>query len=1363
MKSEPRHPQQSPQTRDAASLEEASLDQDQLTQREAPSSTEYGDQPMTSDEGPSITVAGDDGTTIRVASQGTSGVKESIVVLGDGAAMRRPLSGAGSGSGPGLSFGTFGGAQTTESMSAPGDGVVLSAMSAGTTHTPNGTPSLLPRQPEDDLSTTGQPDLGPPSNSTQPTNLSSSPPTSTPRISHLSSESDQPTSYHFSSSPLSSPPPILSDPYDSSSLERAYSQSEFNSAASVSSSTDSEETDQTDGDSGSSTPYFASQSSFNSSQPKTTLPNLKGRDLFDASIWADPIKTSVFYTFATTLRQKARDVSPTSSHLFLSVLRDQRKLVRCYTQNIDRLEDRIGLSTSLELGTGSRARFSAKAWRNSGSTGIEGKGPSPKDDGSVPAGDEGEGEAGLEARAAASARQTQADDSRGGAGGGEQENEIQVLQGHGVPPGCSESASFRAAVARVQQQTPTSLPASLRRPGSGSNSATPTRNNCGQPSNPQGQGPDEPEPGGESGRRQLPREREGDFPGPEPDAGAPLPPAQTPTLSAPNRGVECVFLHGSLESLRCFLCGLTSSWDDNERELETLAGRQPTCPHCAGATAAREERGKRALGVGKLRPDIVLYGEEHPRSDLIGTIVQHDLSLGPDMLLILGTSLRVHGLKTVVREFAKAVHSKGGKVVFVNFTKPPDSVWSDIIDFWVQSDCDAWVLDIKTRKPALWLPPGTALEDEETKPSRSKRASNGGSTSIRRGSSGLSVSSDKESAKNGKAKRKSNGDSTKLQRQDSSLSTVQESINVSGASASNNASIDASPSVSYISDGPPAEQSIAVKHSAGSRGRRPPHSVHVRRVFESMEASKQGSVPSPPETALVENNIDETNEPKVTAKRNRKSLPTGSGFRPAPYREVKLNPNAKRPQAIRDEVQNGAHLSWKILEDLKRLTGQPKPSFMFSTPPPPPAKITREKKPRKSAPAVLTLESKLTSGPLPLEEAPWSQIPLPPQYTEETQLPFFGPISNPSSVTSMHRATGVTTQHSPAMSLPLAESTVPFSLPLMPSSSNRTAEGQGDSLTNSLQLSTDEPKAKRGKTAKPRPKKVTIPRQPDVETELPQQPPPFTSTSTIPVVSPSSIGAAIKTNPRKRKRKTIDGIEVMLPNEGRRLAARTRVPRPNVPLPSPQPQTPLLQAPHTPRTPHIILPIPRPSVTPVTPRSLVTMELQRVQEGLHGLEHGTLELPKMHNGSPPEVSGACSLAAMEPEPTVGPLPVSKWRHKLADFFVGPGPLQVERVVLAPSECAPPNNPFFLHNPLNTLPYQSRPASIVSSRAGSPDPSQQLRSEQRTSEVEAALMLAMFRHGVSPAVAAEYLEDRRQLQYGRPRYGNRAVDARYKPD
>lgn len=111
------------------------------------------------------------------------------------------------------------------------------------------------------------------------------------------------------------------------------------------------------------------------------------------------------------------------------------------------------------------------------------------------------------------------------------------------------------------------------------------------------------------------------------------------------------------------------------------------------------------MGVGKLRPDIVLYGEEHPSSHLISPIVTHNLGLHPDMLLILGTSLRVHGLKVMVREFAKAVHSKGGKVVFVNLTKPPESSWGDVIDYWVQWDCDAWVADLQGRIPRLWQHP----------------------------------------------------------------------------------------------------------------------------------------------------------------------------------------------------------------------------------------------------------------------------------------------------------------------------------------------------------------------------------------------------------------------------------------------------------------------------------------------------------------------------------------------------------------------------------------------------------------------------------------------------------------------------------
>lgn len=376
----------------------------------------------------------------------------------------------------------------------------------------------------------------------------------------------------FSSSPLSSPPPVLWDPY-----ENALPSTDISSQLASDSSDDSDAEN-----------VDHSVDFFSASQGSTAqLRTMKGRDLFDSNIWADPVKTSVFYRFATSLRQKVKDIEPTATHRFIAQLRDVGKLARVYTQNIDEIEKKLGLSTDLNHGAGSKRRRPAKAV-------MQQQPEQPKDE--------------------------------------------EILQDRG----------------------------SSQEHGT--------------------KGPDNA-----PGISELVKD-------PETSDAKPFKPAINT-----EKGVECVFLHGSLSSLRCFLCGKVSDWDEDDREMCTLSGEQPECPHCAGAAAARVEKGRRALGVGKLRPDIVLYGEEHPQSDLISPIVQHDLSAGPDVLLVLGTSLRVHGLKIMVKEFAKSVHSKGGKVVFVNFTKPSESVWGDVLDYWIEWDCDAWVNDLKERKPSLWL------------------------------------------------------------------------------------------------------------------------------------------------------------------------------------------------------------------------------------------------------------------------------------------------------------------------------------------------------------------------------------------------------------------------------------------------------------------------------------------------------------------------------------------------------------------------------------------------------------------------------------------------------------------------------------
>lgn len=170
-------------------------------------------------------------------------------------------------------------------------------------------------------------------------------------------------------------------------------------------------------------------------------------------------------------------------------------------------------------------------------------------------------------------------------------------------------------------------------------------------------------------------------------------------------GCEVVQLHGNLDALRCTLCGKTCGWDEGGREAMLFGGKAPECLSCTLQDQSRRDRGKRGTAIGSLRPNIVLYGEEHPAADAISNITTNDLRFGPDVLLILGTSLHVHGLKVLVKEFAKAVHARTGgkgKVVFVNLTKPPESIWSGVIDYWVAMDCDQWVGSIKRHRPDVW-------------------------------------------------------------------------------------------------------------------------------------------------------------------------------------------------------------------------------------------------------------------------------------------------------------------------------------------------------------------------------------------------------------------------------------------------------------------------------------------------------------------------------------------------------------------------------------------------------------------------------------------------------------------------------------
>jgi NAD-dependent SIR2 family protein deacetylase len=98
------------------------------------------------------------------------------------------------------------------------------------------------------------------------------------------------------------------------------------------------------------------------------------------------------------------------------------------------------------------------------------------------------------------------------------------------------------------------------------------------------------------------------------------------------------------------------------------SGKSPACPTCVTACENRVALGKRSITCGILRPNIVLYNEFHANGDLIADLQTIDLNKGPDLLIVIGTSLKIVGVKRLIKDFAEAVHSREGiRIVILGY------------------------------------------------------------------------------------------------------------------------------------------------------------------------------------------------------------------------------------------------------------------------------------------------------------------------------------------------------------------------------------------------------------------------------------------------------------------------------------------------------------------------------------------------------------------------------------------------------------------------------------------------------------------------------------------------------------------------
>ncbi|MCJ1312878.1 hypothetical protein MMC25_006554 [Agyrium rufum] len=150
---------------------------------------------------------------------------------------------------------------------------------------------------------------------------------------------------------------------------------------------------------------------------------------------------------------------------------------------------------------------------------------------------------------------------------------------------------------------------------------------------------------------------------------------------------RAVQLHGGLEKMVCSKCGHLSGF--NPTLFDGPAA--PLCNVCVERDELRTNHaGKRSHGIGRLRPRMVLYNEHNPDEEAIGAVMTADLRSRPDAVIVVGTSMKIPGVRRIVKEMCGVVRGRrDGLAVWVNHDGPPPGKdFEDCWDLIVRGPCD---------------------------------------------------------------------------------------------------------------------------------------------------------------------------------------------------------------------------------------------------------------------------------------------------------------------------------------------------------------------------------------------------------------------------------------------------------------------------------------------------------------------------------------------------------------------------------------------------------------------------------------------------------------------------------------------------
>ncbi|KAH6661604.1 hypothetical protein B0J14DRAFT_496909, partial [Halenospora varia] len=104
--------------------------------------------------------------------------------------------------------------------------------------------------------------------------------------------------------------------------------------------------------------------------------------------------------------------------------------------------------------------------------------------------------------------------------------------------------------------------------------------------------------------------------------------------------------------------------------------------------------GKRSLNIGRLRPNILLYGKPYQDDKEILETTKHDLRICPELVLIVSTKLEIPRAWSIAANFCHAARSIGRASFWISKEELVLSIKA-LYDYVLIGDCDKVVpLDI---------------------------------------------------------------------------------------------------------------------------------------------------------------------------------------------------------------------------------------------------------------------------------------------------------------------------------------------------------------------------------------------------------------------------------------------------------------------------------------------------------------------------------------------------------------------------------------------------------------------------------------------------------------------------------------------